>query len=78
MPNAQSIKTDSAFELSRFAASGVAVVIAALHRGKPIGDKEVQHLLKLLADCSAQAPDEARGVFDRLADTVAGKHYEAG
>jgi len=74
----KTIKIDSSFELARFAASGVAVVIAALHRGKPIGTKEVKHLLGLLADCSAHAPEEARGVFDRLAETVAGKHYEGG
>lgn len=69
---------DTAFALARFAASSNAIVVAALHRGKPIGDKEVQHLLKLLGTCEASAPDAAQGVFRALAETMAGKHYEGG
>lgn len=69
---------DTALALAHFAASSTAVLIAALHRGKPITDSDVQHLLKALASGRAAAPDAAGGLFDQLAKTVAGKHYEGG
>lgn len=71
-------KLDTAFELAQFAASAAAVVVAALHRGQPIGDVEVRHLLKNLATRAASAPESAREVFDGLAAVLAGKHYEGG
>lgn len=71
-------KADTALSLAHFAASPSAVLVAALHRGKPITDSDVQHLLKTLATASATAPEAASGLFQQLAETVAGKHYEAG
>lgn len=69
---------DTALALAHFAASSTAVLIAALHRGQPIKDSDVQHLLRTLATAAASAPEAAKGLFDALANTVAGKHYEGG
>lgn len=71
-------RSETAFALAHFAASTSAVIAAALHRDKPIGDQEIKHLLSTLATCTASAPEVARPLFDRLAETLAGKHYEDG
>lgn len=71
-------KLDTAYAMARFAATGTAVLIAAMHRGKPVTDSDVKHLLGVLASCAAEAPDEAEGAFQKLAELAAGKHYEGG
>jgi len=72
------MQLDTALALSHFAASAAAVVVSALHRGKPVDDEMVKHLLKSLATASASAPVEAKFYFERVAETLAGKHYEGG
>lgn len=70
-------KADTALALAHFAASSAAILVAALHRGKSVNDGDVKHLLHLLAAAKANAPEMSGGLFDRLAETVSGKHYEA-
>lgn len=71
-------QADTALALAHFAATASATVIAALHRGKPVDDKMVKHLLKTLATSSATAPEAAGPYFRKIAETLAGKHYEGG
>lgn len=72
------MQLDTAFALSHFAATAAAVVVSALHRGKPVDDAMVKHLLSALASASASSPVETKSYFDKVAETLAGKHYEGG
>jgi len=72
------MQLETAFSMAHFAATASATIAAAMHRGKPIGDKEIKHLLKTLATAAATAPEETKSYFDNLAETLAGKQYEAG
>ncbi len=69
------MQLDTAFALSHFAAVSAATVISAIHRGKPVDDKMVQHLLKTLATAAASSPVETKAYFDQVAEALAGKHY---
>lgn len=71
-------RSETAFAMAHFAASTAAVVASAMHRGKPIKDKDIKHLLKTLATCAASAPEQAASYFDALAAILAGKHYKDG
>ena len=66
----------TALELAHFAATGVAILASAAHRGKPIGDKEIKHLLRHLATAAANAPEQSKFYFDGIAEMLAGKQYE--
>lgn len=71
-------KIDIALGLAHFAAAASATVIAALHRGKPVDDKMVKHLLSTLATAAAESPEEAAGYFRSIAELLSGSHYEGG
>lgn len=67
----------TALALAHFAATAAATLTAALHRGRPVDDAMVTHLLQALASGKAVSPNEADSYFDKIAEVLAGKHYEA-